>query len=70
MRLWLSVKDQLLCFPGNTVMKNLPANTADARDMGAISGSGRSPAGGDSSPLQYSCLRNLIDRGVGRLQSM
>ena len=32
MRLWSSVKDQLLCFPGDTVMKNLPADTADARD--------------------------------------
>ena len=32
MRLWSSGKDQLLCFPGDTVMKNLPADTADARD--------------------------------------
>ena len=27
-------------------------------------GSGRSPGGGNSSPLQYSCLENPIDRGA------
>ena len=64
MSLWSRVKDQLLCFPGDTVIKNLPANTGDARDTGLISGSGRSPGGGNSNPLQYSCLRNLIDRGA------
>ena len=34
------------------VVKNLPAN---ARDAGSIPGSGRSPAGGNGNPLQYSC---------------
>ena len=36
------------------MVKNLPANTGDARDMGLIPGSGRSPGGGHGSPLQYS----------------
>ena len=27
-------------------------------DMGSIPGSGRSPGGGHSNPLQYSCLKN------------
>ena len=27
-------------------------------------GSGRSPGGGHSNPLQYSCLENLMDRGA------
>ena len=30
-------------FPGGSVVKNLPANAGDARDMGLIPGSGRSP---------------------------
>ena len=29
-----------------------------------IPGSGRSPGGGHSNPLQYSCLGNLMDRGA------
>ena len=28
-------------------------------------GSRRSPGEGNGNPLQYSCLRNLIDEGVG-----
>ena len=35
---------------------------ANARDMGSISGSGRSPGRGNGNPLQYSCLGNLMDR--------
>ena len=46
------------------VVKNLPANAGDTRNMGSISGSGRSPGEGNSSPLQYSCLKNLMDRGA------
>ena len=34
------------------------------RDMGLISGSGRSPGGGDGPPLQYSCLENPMSRGT------
>ena len=34
-------------FPGGTVVKNLPANAGDTRDMGSIPGSGRSPRGGN-----------------------
>ena len=40
------------------VVKNPPANAGDARDAGSIPGLGRSPGGGLSSPLQYSCLEN------------
>ena len=32
-------------FPGGTEVKNLPANTGDARDTGLILGLGRSPGG-------------------------
>ena len=38
------------------VVKNLPANTGDTRDLGLIPGSGRSPQVGNGNPLQYSCL--------------
>ena len=41
-------------FPGGSVVKNLPANVGNARDMGSISRSERSPGGGNGSPLQYS----------------
>ena len=46
------------------MVKNPPANAGDVRDMGLIPGSGRSPGGGHSSPLQYSCWENPMDRGA------
>ena len=36
----------------------------DVEDVGSISGSGRSPGGGNDNPLQYSCLENPMDRGA------
>ena len=48
------------------VVKNLPANAGDIRDLGSIPGSGRSPGGGHGNPLQYSCLENPKDRGAWR----
>ena len=48
-------------FPGDSVVKNLPAN---AGDPCSISGSGRSPGEGNGNPLQYSCLENSMDRGA------
>ena len=46
------------------MVKNLPANIGDIRDAGSIHGSGRSPGGGNDNPLQYSCLKNPMDRGA------
>ena len=46
------------------VVKNLPANAGDIRDVGSIPGSGRSPGEGNGYPLQYSCLENPMDRGA------
>ena len=46
------------------VVKNLPANSGDIRDMSAIPGSGRSTGGGHGNRLQYSCLKNPLERGV------
>ena len=45
-------------------------SACDAGDGALIPGSGRSPGGGNGNPLQYSCLGNPMDRGVGRLQSV
>ena len=53
-----------LGFPGGIVIKNPPAKTRDARDMGLIPGSQRSPGVGNGNPLQYSCLENSMDRGA------
>ena len=50
--------------PGGAVVKNLPANAGDARDVGLIPGLGRSPGVGNGNPLQNSCLENSMDRGV------
>ena len=36
------------------MVKNMPANAGDLRDMGLIPGSGRSPGEGNGNPLQYS----------------
>ena len=36
------------------VVKNLPANAGDIRDLGLIPGSERSPGGWHGNPLQYS----------------
>ena len=46
------------------VVKKPPANAGDVRDTGSIPGSGRSPGGGHRNPLQSSCLKNSMDRGV------
>ena len=43
------------------VVKNLLAIAGDLRDTGSIPGWGRSPRRG--SPVQYSCLENLMDGG-------
>ena len=46
------------------VVKNLPADAGDIRNMGSISGSGKSPGVEHGKPLQYSCLKNSMDRGA------
>ena len=43
------------------VVKNLPANAGDIRDLGLIPGLGRSPGEGKGYPLQYSGLENSMD---------
>ena len=51
-------------FPAGSVIKNPLANVGDAKDVGSILGSGRSPEVGNGNPLQYLCLENSMDREV------
>ena len=46
------------------VVKNPSANTGNIRDVGSVSGSGRSHGDRHGNPLQYSCLENPMDRGA------
>ena len=46
------------------VVKNLPANAGDIRDVGLIPWLGRSPGGGHGNRLQFSFLENLLDSGA------
>ena len=48
------------------VVKNPSANAGDIRDASSIPRSGRSLGAGLGNPLQYSCLKNPIDRGAWR----
>ena len=43
------------------LVKSPSASARDARDMGPIPGSVRSPGVGNSNPLQYSCLPDSMD---------
>ena len=45
------------------MVKNLLANTGDARDAISILGLGRSSGAGNENPLQYSCLEDFMDKG-------
>jgi len=59
-----------LGFPGDSVVKNLPANAAAAGDSGSVPGSGRSPVGGNGNPPQYSARIIPRTEEVGGLQSV
>ena len=48
------------------MVENMPGNAGDARDAGSTPGSGESPKGGHDNPVQYSCLKNPMDRGAWR----
>ena len=50
-------------FPAGSVVKNSPANAGDARGLGSIPVSGRSPGRGNGKPLQYFCLKSPMNRG-------
>ena len=51
-------------FPDGSVIKNLPANAGDPRDVGSVSGARKFPGVGNGNPFQCSCLENSKDRGA------
>ena len=46
------------------MVKNLPANADDKRDVDSILGLGLSLGEGNGNPVQCSCLENSMDRGI------
>ena len=46
------------------MVKNPPANAGNLRDMGFVTGSGRSPGGGHGNPHQCFRLKNSVNRGA------
>ena len=59
-----------MCKKGSTlgykwgVLKNLPDNAENARDLDLIPGSERSPGIGNDNPFEHSWLENFMDRGA------
>ena len=53
-------------FPRGSDVKE---SASDARDLGLIPESGGFLGKGNGNPLQYSCLKNSIDRGAWRANS-
>ena len=53
------------------MVKYLPANSGDFKDLDSIPGLGRAPGGGHGNPLQFSCLENSLgQRSLVRDKSM
>ena len=53
----------LLCsFPDSSANKGYACNVRDTRDTGSFPCLGRAPGGGNGNSLQYSCLKNPMDR--------
>ena len=46
------------------MVKNQLDNVRDAENVGLIPELGRFPGGENGNPLQYSCLKNPMDRGA------
>ena len=51
----------IINFPGGSEGK---VSAYNAGDSSSIPGPGRSPGGGNGSPLQYACLENPMGRGA------
>ena len=54
-------------FPGGAVVKNPPANAGDAGNLGSVPRLGRSHGGGHGNPIQYSSLKDPMDRRTWRV---
>ena len=60
----------MISFPGGAVVKNLPANMADARDTGLIPGLGRFPGIAMAPHSSTFAWKIAWKEEPGRLQSM
>ena len=57
-------------FSGGSVVKNMPANAGDARDVGSIPGLGRFPGGGMTTHASILACKIAWTEEPGKLQSM
>ena len=65
--LWFKITYPWSCWWASQVVlvvKNPFPKEGDSRDMGFLPALERSPGGGHGNPLQYSCLKYLMDRGA------
>ena len=61
-KLWLSLEPR--ASPCGSNGKELTRSAGDTRDVSSVPGPGKFPGEGNGNPLQYSCLRNPMDRGA------
>ena len=61
------ISHQPEAFPGGSAGKESARNTGD---LGSVPGLGRSSGEVNGYPLQYSGLKNFMDRGAWQVQSM
>ena len=52
--------------PGQGGGSDSKKSACNKGDLGSIPGSGRFPGEGNGNPLQYSCLKNFMDREAGQ----
>ena len=57
-------------FPSGSMVKNLPANAGDVRDLDSIPGSGRLPGEGNGKPFQTLAWKIPWTEEPDRLQSI
>ena len=57
-------KRKIKVIPDGSAGKESTYNAGDIEDVGSTPGSGRSHGRGNGKPLQYSCLKNLMNRGA------
>ena len=67
---WTKLNDKTWGLSGSLVVTNLPASAGDLRDAASIPGRGRSPEGGNGTPLQYCHLDNPMKEELGWLQAI
>ena len=61
---FLDLTDIIISYADGSSGKESTCKAKHAGDLGSIPGLGRSPAGGNGNPLQYSCQGNCTARGA------